>query len=192
MTTFVLSPASTWDPASPYRTPRVMLEQGLLQAHRQRANGTLRHVPLAPVGSTLRDTAEWVQQEVDEGASVQAVARQLHTSLATVRRYLLSLDITEQVEGDEWDDLVFDAAGEPQWLGAGPGVEIEEMVDEPACTCAADALGNNWHTPGCPLADTTTDAQPTPETACDPEATTGTTAEDLADALAASLATASA
>lgn len=187
MTTFVLSPAATWDATtSPYRTPRVMLEQGLLQAHRQRANGTLRHVPLAPVGSTLRDTAEWVQQEIDEGASVQAVARQLHTSLATVRRYLLSLDITEQVEGDEWDDLVFDQAGEPQWETTGE-VETEEVPDEPACTCAATALGNEWHTPGCPLADDTSDAQPTPPTACDP-AVTGTTAEDLADALAASLA----
>lgn len=129
MTEYALAPNSKFDVAnSPYRTPRVMLEQGLLAAYRVRANGTMRHLDLAPVGSTLRDTAEYVSDRVDmDGASVQAVARELHVSTATVRRYLESLELTEEVEAGEWDDLAFDGQGMPVFTR---GLELTEVEDE--------------------------------------------------------------
>lgn len=116
MTTFILSPAATWAAAtSSYRTPLVMMEQGLLKAHSERENGTTRHLDLCPVGSTRRDTAEWISEQVDEGVSVKALARELHISVATVRRFLLSLELTEEIEAQEWEALSFDQDGDPVW-----------------------------------------------------------------------------
>lgn len=174
MTTFVLSPTPQLTAASPYRSPRVMLEQGLLAAYTQRDNGTLRHLELAPLGSTRRDTAEWVSEQMVDGLAVKAIAREMHVSVATVRRYLLSLELTEQIEADEWEDLGFDATGEPVWV---TGVVTEEDASD-ECTCAADALGNNWHTPGCALAG------PVLGDHCEPEGTTG---DELEGALTASV-----
>jgi len=176
MTTFVLSPTSAFTAASPYRSPRVMLEQDLLAAYTQRDNGTLRHLELAPLGSPRRDTAEWVSEQVGDGMAVKAIAREMHVSVATVRRYLLSLELTEQIEADEWEDLGFDAEGEPVWV-AMPVTE-EDLHDE-ECTCAAEVLGNNWHTQGCALAPSAVLGDH-----CEPE---GTTAEELEGALAASV-----
>src|SRR5688500_4615601 len=114
MTEYALAPNAKFTADSPYRTPRVMLEQGLLVAYRVRSNGTMRHLDLAPLGSTLRDTAEYVSDRVDmDGASVQRVAAELHVSTATVRRYLETLELTEEIEEGDWDDLYFDDQGMP-------------------------------------------------------------------------------
>jgi hypothetical protein len=115
MTEFALAPASKWDAtSSAYRSPRVMLEQGELMAYRVRGNGTMRHVSLYPVHSTDREVAEFISDRVDmDGASVQAVARELHVSTATVRRYLEGLELTEEIEAGEWDGLTFGTDGQP-------------------------------------------------------------------------------
>lgn len=153
MTEYALAPNSKFDVAnSPYRTPRVMLEQGLLAAYRVRSNGTMRHLDLAPVGSTLRDTAEWVSDRVEmDGASVQAVARELHVSTATVRRYLESLELTEEIESDEWEDLHFDDQGLPVFTTAfGEDEEAaEELAGDTTPCCAAELLGSAIHEPTC-------------------------------------------
>jgi hypothetical protein len=162
MTTFVLAPTTAWSYSTGYATPRVMLEQGLLAAYRQRDNGTLRHIDLAPVGSSRRETAEWVYDQTADGRTVAAIARDLHSSVATVRRFLESLELTEEVEAGEWDGLHFGPDGTPEW-----GDNPEDPADDsdPAATP--------------PGADTA------PGSDCEP---TGTTGDDLADALAASLA----
>lgn len=116
MTEYALSPNRTFTASSPYRTPRVMLEQGLLQAYRVRSNGTMRHLDLYPLDSTKRGAAEWISDAIEyDGRSVQSVARELHVSLSTVRRYLEGLELTEEIEAGEWDGLSFDSAGNPVW-----------------------------------------------------------------------------
>lgn len=163
MTTFVLAPAITWDAStSPYASPRTMLAQGHLRAYTQRDNGTLRHLELAPLDSTRRATAEWINEALEAGTTVKAVARDLHVSVATVRRFLLSLELTEQVEADEWEDLGFDGQGEPVWAVASIEQDVAQE-DDSAADELNDVLG----------------------AACEP---TGTTAEDLEGALRASLA----
>lgn len=98
------------EPATPSTVLRedlaAMLAANELRAYRVRSNGTLRRVDLYPLGSTGRATAEWVSDRVDmDGASVQAVARELHVSVPTVRRYLESLELTEEIEDGEWDGI---------------------------------------------------------------------------------------
>lgn len=130
MTIFVLAPTKDWNHASGYASPRTMLDKGLLAAYSLRNTGTLRHLELAPVSSTRRDTAEWISEQMGDGLAVKAVARELHVSVATVRRFLLSLELTEQIEAGEWEDLYFQAStGEPQWLEL-PSQD-EEVDDEP-------------------------------------------------------------
>lgn len=119
MTIFVLAPSPT--SASKmvnalFAVPSAMLPVGDLRAWTLRENGTLRHLELAPVGSDRRDTAEWISEQLGEGLTVKAMARELHVSVATVRRYLLALELTEQIEAGEWDDLRFGLDGEPEWV----------------------------------------------------------------------------
>jgi hypothetical protein len=126
MTEYALAPNSKFTTDSPYRTPRVMLEQGLLRAYRVRANGTMRHLDLLPLDSTKRETAEWINDAVDmDGRSVESVARELHISTPTVRRFLESLALTEEIEAGEWDGLSFDSAGNPVWDTAWVESEVE-------------------------------------------------------------------
>jgi hypothetical protein len=126
MTEYALAPTSKFNADSPYRTPRVMLEQGLLRAYRVRANGTMRHLDLLPLDSTKRETAEWISDAVDmDGRSVESVARELHISTPTVRRFLESLALTEEIEAGEWDGLSFDSAGNPVWDTAWVESEVE-------------------------------------------------------------------
>jgi AcrR family transcriptional regulator len=134
MTEYALAPTSNWDAAnSPYRTPRVMLEQGMLRAYRVRSNGTMRHLELYPLGSTPREAAEWISDRIDmDGASVQAVARELHVSTPTIRRYLEGLELTEDIEDGGWDGLHFDSAGNPVFDTA--WTESEEEAAELADT----------------------------------------------------------
>lgn len=195
MTTFILCPTASWPATtSPYRTPRVMLEQGMVRAYTEREDGTTRHLDLAPLGSTRRDTAEWINEQMEDGMSVKALSRDLHISVATVRRFLLSLELTEEIEAGDWDALTFTETGEPVWADQDNGCGEEACVvhgsggeiaaDQPCslleCSCAANLLGTpGWHTAGCPL------ATPAPTTACEAD---GTTADDLVADLEASLA----
>lgn len=114
MTEYALAPSRKWTPESGFDTPSAMLEHGLLNAYRVRENGTMRHVELYPLGSTVREAAEWVSDRVDmDGASVQAVARELWVSTPTIRRYLEGLELTEDIETGDWDDLRFAPDGSP-------------------------------------------------------------------------------
>jgi hypothetical protein len=198
MTEYALAPNGKFTADSPYRTPRVMLEQGLLRAYRVRANGTMRHLDLLPLDSTKRETAEWINDAVDmDGRSVESVARELHISTPTVRRFLESLALTEEVEAGEWDGLSFDSAGNPVWDTAyvESELEAEELAgDEPTPTpvrrtrttqTVQDVVakqGLPWPTDeerAAALADTVPGAQ------CEPE---GTPADEVEAALEASVA----
>lgn len=111
-------------------TPSAMLAAGELEAYRVRSNGTMRHLELYPLGSTAREAAEYVSDAIDmDGRSVANVARELHVSAPTVRRYLEGLELTEEVEAGDWDDLKFDSAGNPLWAQPADD-QVEEILDQ--------------------------------------------------------------
>lgn len=174
MTTFVLTskaPAEFFIIAGAVVTVQHLLETGTLGAYTLRENNTMRHLELAPVGSTRRDTAEWISEQLDEGMTVKALARELHSSVATVRRFLLSLELTEQIEAGEWDDLVFDSTGEPAWQNTPECTcTVIHWETEDRCTCGGYPAQEAW--------------DDVPGATCEP---TGTTGDALAGALADSL-----
>lgn len=130
MTDFALAPATATTELR--EDVAAMLAAGELHAYRVRGNGSMRRIQLCPVGSTARETAEWVSDRVDyDGATVNAVARELHVSTASVRRIMLALELTEEIEAGEWDGI-WGAYGETTQVAA-------DDTDEPQpSTEAAD------------------------------------------------------
>lgn len=118
MSEFLLAPRSELTPAR--ENLRDMLDANELVAYRVRANGTARLIKLLPVASLDREVAEWIYDQVEDGRSIRAVARDIHASTATVRRFLLALELTEEVEAGEWD---------AHWADAN-GFAYEEPADE--------------------------------------------------------------
>lgn len=105
MTTFILAPSAATAATAVVADPKAMLDAGHLVAYSERGNGTTRRLELCPVGSTRRDTAEWISERLDDGATVRTVARELHVSVPTVRRFIMALELTEEIEAGEWDDV---------------------------------------------------------------------------------------
>lgn len=105
MTAFILAPAARVTADQVQADPKAMLDAGLLVAYSERSNGTTRRLELCPVGSTRRDTAEWITERLDDGLTLRAVAQELHVSVPTVRRFIMALELTEEIEAGEWDDV---------------------------------------------------------------------------------------
>jgi hypothetical protein len=104
MTDFAISPATS--SVVVRNDLAAMLAAGELRAYRVRGNGTMRHVALYPLDSTGRDMAEWVSEQTNDGQSVAHVARDLHVSTAAVRRIIIGLELTEEIEAGEWNGLL--------------------------------------------------------------------------------------
>lgn len=146
MTTFILAPASRVTADQVLPTPAAMLDAGLLVAYSERANGTTRRLELCPVGSTRRDTAEWVSERLDDGATVRQVAQELHVSTSVVRRYLLALELTEEIEAGDWDDVWAATQGLDQ--------ATDTMACDPHSACAVHGDGTTVAADqDCPAAD---------------------------------------
>lgn len=64
---------------------------------RVRANGTTRNVPVLS-GDDLAAALD-VQLRLTNGQSVASIAKELHVSVATVRRYIQELELTFKVQG---------------------------------------------------------------------------------------------
>lgn len=92
------------------------LTAGTAQVHSVREDGTLRRRHF--LTAKARQEAEWVRvqrtgQEADEAEGIEAVtprsmdsiATELHMSVAAVRRILIDLAITEELEDMEEGDL---------------------------------------------------------------------------------------
>ena len=105
MTMFILAPAAHTAADAVVADPKAMLDAGLLVAYSERSNGTTRRLELCPVGSTRRDTAEWISERLDDGVTLKTVAWELHVSVPTVRRFIMALELTEEIEAGEWDDV---------------------------------------------------------------------------------------
>jgi hypothetical protein len=79
---------------------------GTVALYRVRASGTLRHIPFLVDGTPARMEAEWYAWQIaDEGQPVRVVATAAGVSVATLRRALTALALTEAIEDQELDDL---------------------------------------------------------------------------------------
>lgn len=146
MTEYMISPTSGETPLVDVRS---MLDAGQLEAYRVRSNGTTRLIRLLPVGSTGREAAEWVYDAVEDGRTVQSLARELHSSVPTIRRMLEALEITEQVEAGEWDDTWAELFGwDPQPADADEVDEVVTTNDSQDPPCQADAATSVRLAPG--------------------------------------------
>lgn len=128
MATFILAAKSSVKATDVQADPKVMLDAGQLTAYTERANGTTRHLELCPLGSTRRDTAEWISERLNDGASVALVARELHVSTPVIRRLIMALELTEAIEAGEYDEV---------WAEANdlaPVALAQEPVEEPVET----------------------------------------------------------
>jgi DNA-binding NarL/FixJ family response regulator len=78
--------------------------------HKERANGTTRHLPM-PTTDEAKATAEWVLAQREEGVTMKAIAAEMHVSVPTVRRIINGALLAQELAEGEWDDFV--AAHEP-------------------------------------------------------------------------------
>lgn len=118
MNIVITAPAAATDAAAIL----VALQNGTAQVHSERENGTLRRRHFL-VGQNY-DEALWVRaqregQEADEAEGIPAItprsmgsiARELHISVAAVRRILIDLALTEELEMADQDELEAMLAG---------------------------------------------------------------------------------
>lgn len=103
--------------------------KGEVQFYKVRGNGTTRHIPFFAEGSKEREVAEWVAEQREEGVTMQAIAKDLHLSVPSVRRMLNSLLLSEEVDGydeEEVAEILADA-------NEGDGTDATEILpaDEP-------------------------------------------------------------
>lgn len=98
------------------------LTEGTAQIHNERQDGTLRRRHFL-TGTDL-EHALWIRaqregQEADEAEgipaitprSMKSIAAELHVSIAQVRRTLIDLELTEQLEDADQDELEAMLAG---------------------------------------------------------------------------------
>ena len=107
-------------------------ESGAVKFYRVRGNGTTRRIPyLGTSESQVRQEAEWVLEQREEGRSMKAIAAELHQSVPTVRRTINALLLAEEVEDfdrDELEELLSEATNEGQAAEA-PKPTDENAVD---------------------------------------------------------------
>jgi hypothetical protein len=101
----------------------VALNEGKATVHSERTNGTFRRRHFLADGTNDRAVAEWVRlqrtgQEADGEApavtprSMASIAKEMHISVAAVRRILIDLAVTEELEDTDQDEL------EAMWVGS--------------------------------------------------------------------------
>ena len=78
--------------------------QGTVKLVRQRKNGTFRHLPYLAKDTDLRKEAETVTARHEKGETMGAIAEDLKSSVATVRRMITNLQLAHDVEAGEYAD----------------------------------------------------------------------------------------
>jgi hypothetical protein len=79
---------------------------GSVRLFRQRGTGTWRALPYLAPGTPTRETAEYLTDLMDDGASIAQVAADTGLSKATVRRAVENLALAYDIEDGDYDDLV--------------------------------------------------------------------------------------
>lgn len=77
---------------------------GVVKLVRKRKNGTLRSLPYLAPGTTPRKDAEVVVARRAKGETINAIAEDLRTSIATVRRMETNLVLAQEIEAGEHAD----------------------------------------------------------------------------------------
>lgn len=78
---------------------------GAVRFYRVRANGSTRAVPYLPEGTEVREVAEWIANEVEEGKSVAQVAFETGLSNATVRRAIACIELADDLYDGELSEM---------------------------------------------------------------------------------------
>jgi len=110
---------------------------GQVKVYTERENGTLRKVHYLTEGSKAREIAEWVlaarNGELGEDGSdpmtMKAIAREMHTSVPSVRRLINDLLLTHELEDMDQADIddLFTGAEE---LASDDVDPIDKLADE--------------------------------------------------------------
>jgi DNA invertase Pin-like site-specific DNA recombinase len=77
---------------------------GVVKLVRKRKNGTLRSLPYLAPDTTPRKDAEAVVARRAKGETISAIAEDLKTSIATVRRMETNLKLAQEIEAGEHVD----------------------------------------------------------------------------------------
>lgn len=79
--------------------------EGKVRFHTVRSNGSTRRVQFLAEGTADREVAEWVLAQREEGATMKAIAAEMHVSVPTVRRMINALLLTQEMEEADTEDL---------------------------------------------------------------------------------------
>lgn len=104
--------------------------EGKVLFHRERANGTFRRVHFLADGTQEREYAEWLRAEREAGKTMKALAIETHFSIATLRRWLNDLLLTETIEEADQDELAEMLLGAAE-VAAEPTTTEPEPEEEP-------------------------------------------------------------
>lgn len=92
-------------PAQPEpKTLKEAVSLGVVKLVRKRKNGTLRSLPYLAPGTAQRKEAEAVVARRTKGETINAIAEDLKTSIATVRRMETNLVLAREIEAGDHAD----------------------------------------------------------------------------------------
>lgn len=135
-------------------TPANFLEAaaaGNVRFHTVRANGTTRRVQFYADGTEARETAEWVEEQRNDGRTMKDIAAEMHLSVPSVRRILNALALAQEVEDMEPEDIEAMLAEAQANADAEEGTEVATVA---AVTADPTAEAQNAE----PTAEATTEA----------------------------------
>lgn len=127
---------------SPSVTAENFLESaaaGTVKFHTEREDGTMRHVQFFAPETADREVAEWVLLQRDNGVPMKAIAREMHSSIPTVRRVINAMLLTLEVEEYDTDEiadlLALVDSEDPQ-----PEAQPEAVVEAPVVVAEAPVV----------------------------------------------------
>lgn len=125
--------------------------KGDVQFYRVRGNGSTRHIPVFSEGSPEFQSAEWVQEQREDGRSMKDIAAELHLSVPSVRRLINSYSLSDEVAGYEAEDIeeILAMGNEDSTPEVGEVTGPAEDASEHYCTECGDALESGNVCPEC-------------------------------------------
>lgn len=97
--------------------------KGTVKFYTQRANGTERHIPFLALGTVEREYGEWVLDQREQGVTMQAIAKEMHASVPSVRRLINQTLLANEVEEFDNEEIA-------EWIA----IAAEEVVETTEAT----------------------------------------------------------